>query len=452
MENNNKYLTVSALNKYIAYKIDNDPNLNFVYLQGELSNVRFSGQHLYFVLKDSEAEISGIMFSASAGKLNFMPKEGTKVLVSGKINVYQKKGSYNIVVITMSEYGLGALYQDFLFLKEKLAKEGLFDSKYKKPIPEYAEKIGVISSATADAFEDIKSTIAQRFPLAQIYLYPSLVQGVSAPKSLIEALEQANQENIVDVIIIARGGGSIEDLSCFNDEALARKIFSSNIPLVSGVGHETDFTICDFVADERALTPTAAAVRVTKDKTLILQEIKGNELRLSNAIKRTLENKFYEYEVLAKNHYFTNFPLTIDKQIRALDELIYRLSTNSPLAIIERHIVRVNDLQFRLQLLSLDKKIENRYQEIVHQSNLLTSLVLGKINIGEQKIDNLIDKLILLNPLLIMKKGYTLTYQNDKLLASVTQINIKQKLTIHFYDGIVEAQIIELKEKTNGKI
>jgi len=265
MENNNrKYLTVTALNKYIAYKIDNDPNLGFVYLQGELSNIRFSKEHLYFVIKDQDSEISGIMYSSSATKLTFMPKDGMKVLVSGKISVYQKKGTYNLIAITMSEAGLGALYQDFLFLKDKLEKEGLFAIEHKKPIPEYSEKIGVITSATADAFQDIKSTIAQRFPLAQIYLYPALVQGVDAPKSLIKALEQANKENIVDVIIIARGGGSFEDLSCFNDEKLARSIYASQIPIVSGVGHETDFTICDFVADERAPTPTGAAVRVTK--------------------------------------------------------------------------------------------------------------------------------------------------------------------------------------------
>ena len=453
MENNSrKYLTVTALNKYIAYKFDSDPNLGFVYLQGELSNIRFSKEHLYFVLKDQDSEISGIMYSSSATKLNFMPKDGMNVLVSGKVSVYQKKGSYNLVVITMSEAGLGALYQDFLFLKDKLEKEGLFAPEHKKPIPEYAEKIGVITSATADAFQDIRSTITERFPLAQIHLYPALVQGSDAPKSLIKALAQANNEHIVDVIIIARGGGSMEDLSCFNDETLARSIFASKIPVVSGVGHETDFTICDFVSDERAPTPTGAAVRVTKNKTLLIQEITAMLVRLSSAMKRILENKFYEYDSLVKNHHFKNFDLLIEEKLIFLNQLIYQLNANSPLAIINRHLERVNDFTLRLELLNLSKKIEHQYLEIAQKSTLLTTLLIEKLNINERNVDSAIDKLILLNPLSIMKKGYTLTYQNNQLLASVSQININQNLTIRFYDGTVEAQIINIKDGENGKV
>ncbi len=448
MENSNhKYLTVKALNKYIAYKIDSDPNLGFVYLQGELSNIRFSKEHLYFVLKDQDSEISGIMYSASASKLTFMPKDGMKVLVSGKVSVYQKKGTYNLTVVTMSEAGLGALYQDFLFLKDKLEKEGLFAIEHKKPIPEYSEKIGVITSATADAFQDIKSTIAQRFPLAQIYLYPALVQGIDAPKSLIRALEQANQENVVDVIIIARGGGSIEDLSCFNDEKLARSIYASRIPIVSGVGHETDFTICDFVADDRAPTPTGAAVRVTKNKTLLLQEITALNYRLASSIKRVLETKFYEYDALMKTHHYKNFIQTIEEKISSLDQLTYQLQANSPLAVINRSLERIDDLTLRLELVNLGKKIEQIEQDVDRKKNALSMLLMDKVNSSERKIDNFIDKLILLNPLSIMKKGYTLTYQNDKLLSSVSQINVNQNLTIRFYDGSVDAQIIKEKDE-----
>jgi len=453
MENNNrKYLTVTALNKYIAYKIDNDPNLGFVYLQGELSNIRFSKEHLYFVIKDQDSEISGIMYSSSATKLTFMPKDGMKVLVSGKISVYQKKGTYNLIAITMSEAGLGALYQDFLFLKDKLEKEGLFAIEHKKPIPEYSEKIGVITSATADAFQDIKSTIAQRFPLAQIYLYPALVQGVDAPKSLIKALEQANKENIVDVIIIARGGGSFEDLSCFNDEKLARSIYASQIPIVSGVGHETDFTICDFVADERAPTPTGAAVRVTKNKTLLLQEIDALTYRLVSSIKRVLENKFYEYDALVKKHHFKNFIQSIEEKISSLEQLTYQLQANSPLAVINRSLERTEELAHRLQLVNLDKKIELLEQDVDRKKNTLSMILIDKVNSYERKVDSFIDKLILLNPLTIMKKGYTLTYQNDKLLSSISQINVNQDLVIRFHDGSVKAKIIKEKDGKYGKI
>lgn len=453
MENNNrKYLTVSALNKYIAYKIDSDPNLGFVYLQGELSNIRFSKEHLYFVLKDQESEISGIMYSSSANKLTFSPKDGMKVLVSGKVSVYQKKGTYNLTVITMSEAGLGALYQDFLFLKDKLEKEGLFAPEHKKPIPEFSEKIGVITSATADAFQDIKSTIKTRFPLARIYLYPALVQGLDAPKSLIKALEQANRENLVDVLIIARGGGSIEDLSCFNDEGLARSIYASQIPIVSGVGHETDFTICDFVADDRAPTPTGAAVRVTKNKTLLLQEIVAIEYRLSSAIKRILENKYYAYDALIKSHHFKNFKALLEEKIVALEQLTKQLQANSPLAVIERSLDRVNNLALRLTLINLNKKIEQHLQEIERRKDSLTLHLVNQINHYERKVDSFIDKLILLNPLSIMKKGYTLTYQNNRILASISQINVNQNLTIRFFDGSIEAQIINVKDEKHGKI
>ena len=270
---NKKYLTVTALNKYLAYKIDTDINLRSFIILGEISNARLSKGHLYFVLKDEDSEISAVMFANYYNSLSFTPKDGVKVLVKCSLQLYQKKGTYNLQVTNMSEYGLGALYQNFLKLKEKLSKEGLFAESHKKEIPMYSEKIGLITSDTGDARHDVVSTIEKRFPIATIFLYPALVQCVDAPKSLIKAINRAESDNEVDLLIIARGGGSFEDLSCFNDEELARVIYDCHIPIISGVGHESDYTICDFVSDKRAPTPTGAAVLATSDKNVLISEI-----------------------------------------------------------------------------------------------------------------------------------------------------------------------------------
>ena len=247
----NKYLTVSALNKYLYYKFDNDLNLRNIYLKAEISNIRLSKGILYFVLKDNESEIDGLIYSQILQKLKFEPKDGMTVLVSGKVGLYVKRGTYAITVSEIEQVGLGEAYLKFQYLKEKLLKEGLFDEDKKLPIPRFNERIGVITSGTGDAVHDIVSTIKRRFPLSQIVFYPAIVQGEDAPHSLIKAIKKANEEKLANVLIIARGGGTIEDLSCFNDEDLARAIFNSSIPTISGVGHEADFTICDFVSSRR---------------------------------------------------------------------------------------------------------------------------------------------------------------------------------------------------------
>ena len=302
-----KYLSVSALNKYLYYKFDNDLNLRSIYLKAEISNVRLSKGILYFVLKDNESEIDGLMFGQTYQKLKFKPVDGMTVLVNGKVGLYVKRGTYAITVSEMEQAGLGEAYLKFELLKEKLLKEGLFDESKKLPIPKFNEKIGVITSGTGDAMHDIFSTIKKRFPLSEIVFYPAIVQGNDAPQSLINAIKLANLENKVSVLIIARGGGTIEDLSCFNDEQLARTIFASKIPTISGVGHEADFTICDFVSSRRAPTPTGAAVIATPDKNELLNYIDNLEqenARLKDKIEKGLEelNKT-DYEYSCRSEY-----------------------------------------------------------------------------------------------------------------------------------------------------
>ena len=283
---NNKYLTVAALNKYLYYKFDNDLNLRDIYLKAEISNIRLSKGILYFVLKDNESEISGLMYGQTLQKLKFKPTDGMTVLVNGRVTLYPKRGTYNITVFEMDQVGLGEAYLNFIQLKEKLLKEGLFDEDKKLPIKRFNQTIGIITSSTGDAVHDILSTIKRRFPLSEVLFYPAIVQGDDAPKSLINAIKKANFDKKADVLIIARGGGSLEDLSCFNDEELARTIFASSIPTISGVGHEADFTICDFVSSRRAPTPTGAAVIATPDQNELLTYIDNLVNRLTYNYKQ----------------------------------------------------------------------------------------------------------------------------------------------------------------------
>lgn len=264
---NDKYINISQLTRYIKYKIDNDIHLQDVYLKGEISNFKAHTRgHFYFTLKDEEARISAVMFSSNASKVKFSPQDGMKVLVTGKISVYPANGSYQIYVNEMLEDGIGNLYIAFEQLKKKLAQEGLFDESHKKEIPKIPMHIGVITAPTGAAIRDITSTIKRRWPIAEVILFPALVQGEMAKDSVVNQIKLADTYKL-DVLIIGRGGGSIEDLWCFNEEEVARAIYHASTPIISAVGHEVDFTIADFVSDMRAPTPTGAAEMAVPNKS-----------------------------------------------------------------------------------------------------------------------------------------------------------------------------------------
>lgn len=423
MENNHRYITVSALNKYIAYKFEVDNNLKTIYLKAEISNIRISKGIMYFVLKDEESEIDGIMFSSDLNRLNFNPCDGMVVLATGRVVVYAKRGRYSINVTNLSEAGLGAAYLNFLSLKDKLSKEGLFDQKLKLPLPKMSEKIGVITSDTGDALHDIVSTVQNRFPIAQIYLYPAQVQGINAAKDLIRALKQAIKENKVDVIIIGRGGGSVEDLSCFNDESLAREIVHSPIPIVSAVGHEADYTICDFVASFRAPTPTGAAVIVTKAKWEIITELDNTMRHISNIFKQIIENKHNSF-----------------------NNIMSEIHLNSPINNIKRQIQKVEDFSHRIKLLNLENKIDNLNNDINKTMLNINKIYINYINSLDNNINEKIDKLVLLNPLNLMKKGYAIVYKDDTVISSVKKVNNKDTISIRFVDGVIKADVKNKEE------
>lgn len=447
---NARFLSVSALNRYLAYKFDIDVHLQNVYLEGEISNFKVSGKHFYFSIKDEFSEISAMMFYPSTKLINFDISDGMQVKVVGKVGVYEKRGTYSIICKKIEKSGIGALYQEFLDLKEKLNAEGLFDAKYKKTIPEFPKKIAVVTSPTGEAINDIISTINKRYPLVEVVLYPALVQGNDAPKDLIRALNSAYQDGTIDCLIIGRGGGSFEDLACFNDEELARTLFSAPFPTISAVGHEGDFSICDFVASLRAPTPTGAAMLACKDKKDIIENINILEQRLRSAYRSYLEKVNIQYQNIANSYALTKFNNIINNYESQYFNLFEKLRSFSPKTIIEQKIDKIEQTKDYLNLY-LNHIINQNNQKYDFLTNNLQINFINKIKNIEDRINVNIDKLILLNPLNLMKKGYSIAYQNNNVISSVKDININQTIKIKMSDGEITTNIIEIKEEKNGK-
>lgn len=414
---NNKYLEISALTKYIKYKFDNDEHLRKVYLKGEISNLKIhSTGHLYLSLKDEYSKINAIMFSSSAKKMLFTPKDGMKVLVTGRISVYEATGNYQIYIDEMLEDGIGNLYIAFEQLKEKLKNEGLFDSAHKRKIPRIPSRVGIITAPTGAAIKDILSTIKRRYPLCETILFPSLVQGDNAKDDIVRNIELANNYEL-DVLIVGRGGGSIEDLWPFNEEIVARAIYNSKIPVVSAVGHEIDFTIADYVADLRAPTPTGAAEMVVPNTSDLINYLNQLKIRLNECI-----NKKVKYNELY------------------LDSIKNSFVIKNPLIMYENRKQKLDIMLDKINII-IDKKIDNfkvKMNYIKANYTLNNPTVLYKDDI--HKLNLLIEKLELLNPLAILKRGYTVTYQNDKIIKSIKDIDTKNTLKIKFFDGFIDVK------------
>lgn len=397
---NDKYLTVTAVTKYIKYKIDTDDNLKCIFIKGEISNCKYhSTGHIYFSIKDENSILNAIMFSTNAKKLTFTPNDGMKVLITGRISVYEAAGRYQIYVEEMIEDGVGNLYAEFEKLKKKLETKGLFDSNHKKDIPKIPSKVGVITASTGAAIRDIVSTIKRRFPICEIYLFPSLVQGENASKDLVNKLLQADNYG-VDVIIIGRGGGSIEDLWAFNDEELANTIYNAKTPIISAVGHEVDFTICDFVSDLRAPTPTGAAELAVPNMSDIMINLEHLKIRLNESL-----NKKIDYNKLLLNNLKNSFVL------------------KNPMLLYENKKQNI-DLYF--------EKLNNMMNYRLERTNT--------------KFSNLINKLELLNPLSVLSKGYSVTYKDDKVIKDASKLKKNDSVTIRLYNGLFEAKVEEIKK------
>lgn len=391
-------ISVTQLNRYIKDKVDQDEYLNHVLVKGEISNFKhhYTG-HMYFTLKDENSLIKCIMFKTYTNHLTFIPKDGMKVVVFGTVSVFERDGVYQIYCKAMQDDGMGNLYTAYKQLKEKLEKEGLFNPETKKPIPYMPKVIGVLTSKTGSVIRDIINVSTRRNPNVYIRLFPVPVQGEGAAEKIADAIRFMNEKKLADVLILARGGGSLEDLWPFNEEIVARAIYQSEIPIISAVGHETDFTIADFVADLRAPTPSAAAELAVPDIQETLRKLQNYQNRLKQALKKKVEFMRLRYEKCMKSRVFTDPTRTVNEQYIKIDLLL--------------------------------KKIENNIKQ--------------KVSDSKNQAIKVIAKLDTLSPLKTLTRGYCITQKDGKVIKEASVLRIEDEIQLKFYDGNRKAKVIE---------
>ena len=439
-----EYLSVSALTKYIKYKFDQDPHLQSVLIKGELSNFKkHSSGHLYFNVKDKESVISAMMFKGNASKLGFEPKEGDEVLIEARVSVYERRGNYQIYVNKMQLDGIGNLYQKLELLKKKLKKEGYFDQSNKKLIPKYPKKIAVLTASTGAAIRDIHSTINNRYPLVEQIQISTLVQGTQARQDIIEKIQYADSLD-VDTIIVGRGGGSIEDLWNFNEEDVVKAIFNCQTPIISAVGHETDFTLSDFVADVRAATPTQAAVIATPDQYELLQQIKQYEYTLSRYIKQYIEHQKKQLNQISSYYKFKQPSLLYDQQIQKRDELERQLNLllNTKVEKSKHHLKL---LQQSFNFKNLNQQITQEKQSIYQLHSRLSKIMSNNITNLKTVLKNKLENLNNLSPTNTMLRGYAIVNKDDEVITSTHKLNENDKISLTMKDGSVDAMVKKVR-------
>ena len=431
------------MTKYIKAKLEGDKHLVSIYLKGEISNYkRHSRGHLYFTLKDEGAQINAIMFASDTGRLQFAPKDGDHVLVQGRINLYEPSGSYSIRIGEMQPDGIGELYLKYEALKKEIEARGWFKDEHKQPIPRFPKKIGVVTSPTGAVIQDIKQTVERRWLLAEIHLYPAQVQGPDGVDSIVNQIRHANARNEVDVLIVGRGGGSIEDLWCFNELPVIDAIFHSKIPIITAIGHETDYTIADFVSDLRAPTPTAAAELATPD---------AKELKMR--IVELVEQSRYRIDALFEQR---------KTQLVYLDQRLDRLSPVERFASQKRDLARLGielakGLQRQLewksnQIERLASKLITPQDKIDRLDERLGILAARLLTDYQQRIQDNHHRFALLktslstqNPLALMERGYAVVEKEDKVVTSIQEVETGDAVTIRFKDGRADANITRKK-------
>lgn len=432
-------LSVSQLNSQVRMVLEE--NFSSLWIEGEISNLVVpSSGHMYFSLKDANAQVRCAFFRGKNRLLNFSPKDGLHVLVHANVSLYEGRGEFQLIINQIELAGVGALKRQFELLKEKLAKEKLFDTTFKKPIPKVPTCIGIITSPTGAAIRDILITLKRRYPIAPVIIYPCSVQGDKAAKEIIESINIANRRKECDVLLLARGGGSFEDLWCFNDEVLARTIFSSEIPIVTGIGHEIDFTIADFVADVRAATPTAAAELISPNQLQWLEEFSSKKNRLMYLIQHFLKLTTIHFSSLQKS--LKHPGQIIREQIQTLDFLEQKLIT------LQKH--RLQILNAKLAEIIFRSKLNNPLQKI-HITHDKLQLVLERLQIiinsavkqKEQQLQYLIKSLNTISPLATMERGFSISrdFDSHKIIRSISQLRLKQKIEVRFIDGSVQCEV-----------
>jgi len=440
-----KYLSVTTLTKYLKMKFDKDPYLERVYLTGQVSNFRKRPTHQYFSLKDDRAVIQATIWSGIYQKLGFDLEEGMKINVVGRVQVYEPSGSYSIIIEKAEPDGVGALALQFEQLKKKLSEEGLFQDRFKQVIPQFANRIGVVTSRSGAVIQDIITTVSRRFPGVEIVLYPTKVQGEGAAEEIARNIAKANERDDLDVLIIGRGGGSIEDLWAFNEEIVVRAIFESRLPIISSVGHETDVTLSDFVADKRAATPTAAAELATPVTKLdLLTYLKNQERRMSTAVQNTLSKKEKALKVLSQSVIFRQPERLYDGYLQRLDQLQLRLkqSVNSELVRQEQ---RVLELVHRLEQLSPINKVHRYQDRLLQFEKLLRSQMAVVYDAKVAEVKRLSEALLMLDTSRIVARGYAIVKKEDAVVSSAKDLKKTDQVTLLMRDGQVELEVKDVK-------
>ena len=450
MEKTN-YITVTQLNKYLKYKIDNDPNLGIVFLKGEISNFKnHSRGHFYFTLKDETSRINAIMFKTYASLVKFQLYDGMKVLVTGRVSVYEASGSYQIYVEKIMEDGVGSLYLAFEQLKEKLQKEGLFLESHKKKIPKIPRRIGIVTAPTGAAIKDILSTIKRRWPLCETILFPALVQGDLASQDIVKKIKMADTYDL-DVLIVGRGGGSLEDLWPFNEEIVARAIYEAKVPIISAVGHEIDFTIADFVADKRAPTPTGAAEMAVPNLPDVKNYLEQVTIRLQKAMTTKLNMASQRLKNLTDRRIFKNPVMIYEAKEQLFDSLFEKLNSNIKAYLNNKintlNLIKASYIFKNPSVLYIDKIY--LYNDTIKKiNNNMEKYLINKTN----NYQTLLNKLEILNPITTLKRGYTITYNQDMTITSIKDVKVGDKIKSKLKDGFIESEVLNIHEQGENSI
>ncbi|MFV0380429.1 MAG: exodeoxyribonuclease VII large subunit [Anaerorhabdus sp.] len=441
-----KNVSVTYLVKYLKRHLESDNYIQNISVCGEVGNLtKHSSGHWYFTIKDSSSQIKCVMFSSRVAKNNIEINIGDKIVVSGNISIFEGSGQIQLYVNELSIDGTGDLYKQFEILKNKLYKEGLFDESHKKQIPAFPFKIGLVVGKNSAAKADVISTLSRRWPVAKVTEFNTLVQGEKASKQIIEALMELDQMEL-DLILLVRGGGSIEDLNSFNDEALARSIYAIETPIITGVGHETDITIVDFVADLRSATPTAAAEEATPD----INEIRNNFIIYKKQLLKLTMNKFIEKQAelnyLQNNTFFRNPRQLYQQKILSVDNKIFRIKKFINIISMNR-----NDLDKKIHFLTnyMTRYINTLSEDVGSKKLLINSNIKNLISRKKDLYIKKLDLLDALSPLKILKRGYSLAYNDENLITNVSNVSLNDIINIKVSDGEIKAEVKEKRKSTN---
>ena len=442
-----KYLSVATLTKYLKMKFDKDPYLERVYLTGQVSNFRKRPTHQYFSLKDDRAVIQATIWSGIYQKLGFDLEEGMKINVIGRVQIYEPSGSYSIIIEKAEPDGVGALAIQFEQLKKKLSEEGLFQDRFKQAIPQFAKRIGVVTSRSGAVIQDIITTVSRRFPGVEIVLYPTKVQGEGAAEEIARNIVRANEREDLDILIIGRGGGSIEDLWAFNEEIVVRSIFESRLPIISSVGHETDVTLADFVADRRAATPTSAAELATPVTKLdLLTYLQNQEKRMATAVKHTLSKKKEALRALSQSVIFRQPERLYDGYLQRLDQLMLRLKQGLNGELV-RNQQKVQGQIHRLEQLSPIVKLQ-RYQDRIQQlQKLMRSQMAVTYDAKVAEVKRLSEALLMLDTSRIVARGFAIVKKEDAVISSAEDLKVNDQVMLMMRDGQVDLEVKDVKTK-----